>query len=68
MNPDKMTPDQLAEFCSNQNRTFKVYLSGSDLECFMAEFNAMQETLADDMLAATELSEARAVLARIMAK
>ena len=68
MNPDKMNPDELREFCNAQNRTYKVYFSGAALEVFMEEFNAMQETLAADMLEATELSEARAVLARIMAK
>lgn len=44
----------------------KVNMGPSQLQQFMADFNAMQEELAEDMLAATELTEARTEIARIM--
>ena len=67
MNPDKMNPDELREFCNAQNRTYKVYFSGAALEAFMEEFNSFQETVANEMLAATEFKEANEVIAKIMA-
>lgn len=44
----------------------KVNMDHTALRQFMSEFNAMQEELAEDMLAATELTEARTEIARIM--
>lgn len=44
----------------------KVNMGPAQLQQFMADFNAMQEELAEDMLAATELTEARTEIARIM--
>ena len=67
MNPDKMTPAELARFCSEQNRTFKVEFTGEALEAFMADFNAFQQEAADEILMATGLKDAKKVLKRIMA-
>ena len=44
----------------------KVNMDPRALGQFMADFNAMQEELAEDMLAATEMTEARTEIARIM--
>ena len=66
MNPDKMTPEELARFCAEQNRTFKVEYSGEALDAFMADFNAFREEAADEMLMATGLKDAKRVLRRIM--
>lgn len=44
----------------------KLNMGHAALQQFMAEFNEMQAELAEDMLAATELSDARRELARIM--
>ena len=44
----------------------KLNMDHTALQQFMSEFNEMQAELAEDMLAATELSDARRELARIM--
>lgn len=44
----------------------RVNMTPDALKQFMDEFNAMQEELAEDILAATELTEARYEIARIM--
>jgi hypothetical protein len=62
MNPDKMTPEELARFCSEQNRTYKV-----ELDAFMKDFNDFQQEAADEILMATGLKDAKKVLRRIMA-
>ena len=67
MNPDKMTPEQLAVFCSEQNRTYKVEFTGDALQAFMEDFNSFREEAADEILEASGLKEARAALAKIMA-
>jgi hypothetical protein len=66
MNPDKMTPEQLAEFCNDQNRTYKVEFTGGALQAFMADFNSFREEAADEILEASEYKEAREVLTHIM--
>lgn len=66
MNPDKMTPEQLAVFCSEQNRTYKVEFTGEALDAFMADFQLFQEEAVSEMLEASGLIEARAVISRIM--
>jgi hypothetical protein len=67
MNPDKKTPEELARFCEEQNRTYKVEFTGEALQAFMKDFNDFQQEAADEMLMATELKDARKVLKRIMA-
>ena len=66
MNPDKMTPAQLAVFCANQNTTYKVEFTGGALKAFMEDFNEFQAEAADEMLMTSGLKEARKVLKRIM--
>lgn len=66
MNPNKMTPDELAAFTRKQNYTFKVFTSGKLLGDFMAEFNAFQDEVSEATLNASELKEARAILKNIM--
>jgi hypothetical protein len=66
MNPDKMTPEELARFCAEQNRTFKVEFTGEALDAFMADFHAFQQEAADEILMATGLKDAKRVLKRIM--
>ena len=66
MNPDKMTPEELARFCSEQNRTYKVEFVGGALDAFMKDFNDFQQEAADEMLMATGMKDAKKVLRRIM--
>jgi hypothetical protein len=65
MNPDKMTPEQIMEFCAAQNRTYKAEFTGAALDAFMADFNAFREEAAEEMLEATGLAAAKEVLDRI---
>ena len=64
---NKMTPDDLAAFTRKQNYTFKVFFSGKLRNDFMDEFNAFQEEVANDLIAASDLKEARQLLKNIMA-
>jgi hypothetical protein len=66
MNHDKKTPEEIARFCSEQNRTFKVAFTGSALQAFMKDFNDFQQEAADEVLMASGLKEARIALKKIM--
>lgn len=68
MNPDKMTPDELTKFLAQNSYTFVSIIKAAELDRFLAEFCEMQEEAAEYVLEASELKEARAVIARIMSK